>query len=114
MSPQKSILANYEAVKRWILAEKRILFKNFQQFSDSMSVTISYCVLYSCIVKPKSCSDKLRTLADIVTRMPQRKFFVATGILVFDFELFIGVLFTSISYINGNITGVIMDSLQSG
>jgi len=24
--------------------------------------------------------------------MPQRKFFVATGILVFDFELFIGAL----------------------
>jgi len=32
--------------------------------------------------------------------MPQRKFFVATGILVFDFELFIGDLFTSILYVS--------------
>ena len=28
----------------------------------------------------------------IITWMPQRKFFVVTGILVFDFELFIGGL----------------------
>jgi len=32
--------------------------------------------------------------------MPQRKFFVATGIIVFDFELFIGVPFISISYVS--------------
>jgi len=34
MSPQISIVMNYEAAKRWILAEKQLFFENFSFFSD--------------------------------------------------------------------------------
>jgi hypothetical protein len=37
LTPPMSILMNDEAVKREILAEKRIFFKTFTQFSDSMA-----------------------------------------------------------------------------
>jgi hypothetical protein len=38
--------------------------------------------------------------------MPQRKLFVATGIIVFDFELFIGDLFWSKAIIFESIAGI--------
>ena len=37
-SPEMSILMNYEAIERWILAEKHNFPKNITQFSDSMTV----------------------------------------------------------------------------
>jgi len=37
LSPEMSILMNYEAIKRWILAEKRIFSENFSQIEDSIN-----------------------------------------------------------------------------
>ena len=61
-----------------------------------MNVTISYGVHYDCVVKPKSCSDKLRSSADMSYQDTSKKI-VATEILLFDFELFIGDRFDLLS-----------------
>ena len=37
MTLQMSILMNYETIKYWILAKKRIFIENFSQFSDCQS-----------------------------------------------------------------------------
>ncbi len=63
-----SILMNYETIKYWILAKKRIFIENFSQFSDCQS-------------------DNVRTHDALTVRLGQK----TQNAQPLDFLLFIGV-----------------------